>query len=184
MFGGGGYKVELRLPLSRKTTAASVYAHLTLLCKRAVKIKGLQDATLTIGYKDGAKDESVQPFLSGLPQMAGMKKCDFSYLGRGDLALLLKAFPDVTSLRLSPQGSMDDADLQVVFQACSKLKRLCLSKCALVSPEGVLELCQRLPSLQAVVFCGFAMMDGSAVKKCEQLLESHCPLVRLEVKAY
>ncbi|MEW5309956.1 MAG: hypothetical protein WDW38_001796 [Sanguina aurantia] len=105
-FGFKDHLIGMALPLREGATAASAYADLALLSQK-LDVKGLHDATLTVYRSDGQDDDaSVQSFLAGLPQVKGVKRCQFSGLSCKEVTPFLKAFPDTTfqPFNLQPPG--------------------------------------------------------------------------------
>lgn len=82
---------------------------------------------------------------------AGVKQFQLYHFAGEELALMLKALPNVVTLGIQSRGQMDDAHLQAVA-ACTSLVSFSLYGCQMAGPDGVLALCKRLPSLRLVCF--------------------------------
>lgn len=148
----------------------STFSDLSLLSEKA-DVKGLRDVHICIdcGGEDGFP---VQPVLDNLPLMPGFLKVQIKSCKPGNLATLLKAFPDAEELTLDSMSDMDNLVLQEGI-ACTQVDTLTVRHCVKVSTAGLLALCQHLPKLKAVSCHGCPLIRRSDLKECEQLMKWH-----------
>ncbi|MEW5298311.1 MAG: hypothetical protein WDW36_001451 [Sanguina aurantia] len=107
--------------------------------------------------------------ISALPSMSLFKRGSFVSLGRADLQLLLKKFPNVEEVILSSIQGMDDIGMQDLT-VCTKITELLFEFCG-IGAMGMTRLCRRLPVLKKVSCGGCAKLRAPALMECAQLLQ-------------
>lgn len=154
-------------------------ANLSLLLERSSGVAGLRDAMYRFDFDDVWVDvPELLPLLAGLPNMVGVRECEFRDFSLECLGPLLAIFPDVQTLTLWGSESIDDVGLQQVA-VCKRLERLEIKSYEEVTPMGLHALCPRLPHLQSVSACMCAHMRAPGLARCVELLKDQGVFVKI-----
>ncbi|MEW5309044.1 MAG: hypothetical protein WDW38_000956 [Sanguina aurantia] len=146
--------------------SASVGFDLSLLHERM--LAGLSIKAI-LRVEGGGGVAARADIISALPSMSLFKRGSFVSLGRADLQLLLKKFPNVEEVILSSIQGMDDIGMQDLT-VCPKITELLFEFCGM-GAIGMIRLCRRLPALKKVSCGGCAKLRARALMECAQLLQ-------------
>lgn len=162
------------------STATATATDLALLHQKMGRLNTVQDIIFSINCsKRDASCNSLRPCIALLPMMTRVTRCEVRGLRPGELAPLMRLFPDVGELTLRGCDEVTDVELQELSGFGKQVTELRIIECSRLTPMGLYALCQCLPGMCSVVCHLCLRLDQAALDGCAALLKRQDLLMTL-----